>query len=58
LNNNKYENKDSLMIHTDWHESRVNGMKLCTILDEASRKILAAWEFNNLILRQQTRQKW
>ena len=31
----------------DWHESKVNGKQLCSVLDDASRKILAAGEFDN-----------
>ncbi len=32
----------------DWHESKIiQGKQLCTILDDASRKISAAGEFDN-----------
>jgi transposase InsO family protein len=34
------------MVHTDWHHAK-NGKYLCTILDDASRKIIAAGEFDN-----------
>lgn len=44
----RYERKHSLSaVHIDWHESKVNGKQLCTILDDASRKVLAAGEFDN-----------
>ncbi|MCL2358997.1 DDE-type integrase/transposase/recombinase [Candidatus Bathycorpusculum sp.] len=43
----RYERKHSLsMVHTDWHHC-ANGKYLCTILDDASRKIIAAGEFDN-----------
>jgi hypothetical protein len=42
-----YEHKQSLfLIHTDWHHY-TNGKYLCTILDVASRKTVAAGEFDN-----------
>jgi len=34
-------------VHIDWHESKINGKQLCTILDDASRKVLAGGEFDN-----------
>jgi putative transposase len=41
----RYERKHSLsLIHTDWHHSK-SGKYLCTMLDDASRKIVAAGEF-------------
>ncbi len=44
----RYEREHSLSaVHIDWHESKVNGKKLCSILDDASRKVLAAGEFDN-----------
>jgi putative transposase len=44
----RYEREHSLSaVHIDWHESKVNGKQLCTILDDASRKVLAAGEFDN-----------
>lgn len=44
----RYERKHSLSaVHMDWHESKVNGKQLCTVLDDASRKVLAAGEFDN-----------
>ncbi len=48
----RYERKHSLSaVHIDWHESKViMGKQLCTILDDASRKILAAGEFDNATL--------
>ena len=43
----RYERKHSLsLIHTDWHHC-ANGKYLCTMLDDASRKIVAAGEFDN-----------
>jgi len=47
----RYERKHSLsMVHTDWHHAK-NGKYLCTILDDASRKIIAAGEFDNEITK-------
>jgi len=44
----RYERKHSLSaVHIDWHQSKVNGKQLCTILDDASRKVLAVGEFDN-----------
>lgn len=45
----RYERKHSLSaVHIDWHESKIiKGKQLCTILDDASRKVLAAGEFDN-----------
>jgi len=41
----RFERKHSLsLIHTDWHHCK-NGKYLCTMLDDASRKIVAAGEF-------------
>ena len=31
--------------HIDWHEDKRTGLKVCVILDDASRKILAGGEF-------------
>ena len=43
----RYERTHSLSaVHTDWHQCE-NGKYLCAILDDASRKILAAIEFDN-----------
>ncbi len=43
----RYERSHSLsLVHTDWHHCE-NGKYLCAILDDASRKILAAGEFDN-----------
>jgi transposase InsO family protein len=43
----RYEHKHSLsLVHTDWHHSK-NGKYLCTMLDDASRNVLAAGEFDN-----------
>jgi putative transposase len=44
----RYERDHSLSaVHIDWHLSKVNGKQLCSILDDASRKVLAAGEFDN-----------
>ncbi len=44
----RYQRDHSLSaVHIDWYESKVNGKQLCTILDDASRKVLAAGEFDN-----------
>jgi putative transposase len=41
----RYERKHSLsLIHTDWHHC-ANGKYLCVMLDDSSRKIIAAGEF-------------
>ncbi|MDR2720283.1 MAG: DDE-type integrase/transposase/recombinase [Nitrososphaerota archaeon] len=41
----RYERKHSLsLVHTDWHHC-ANGAYLCTVLDDSSRKVLAAGEF-------------
>jgi transposase InsO family protein len=43
----RYERKHSLsLVHTDWHYCE-NGKYLCTILDDALRKVIAAGEFDN-----------
>ncbi|MCL2134600.1 MAG: DDE-type integrase/transposase/recombinase [Candidatus Bathyarchaeota archaeon] len=43
----RYERKHSLsLVHTDWHHC-ANGQYLCTILDDSSRKVLAAGEFDH-----------
>src|SRR5208337_3732844 len=43
----RYERAHSLsLVHTDWHHCE-NGKYLCAVLDDASRKILAAGEFDN-----------
>ena len=42
----RYERKHSLsLIHTDWHHCK-NSKYLCTMLDDSSRKIVAADEFD------------
>ncbi len=43
----RYERIHSLsLVHTDYHYT-VDGRYLCTILDDASRKVLAAGEFDH-----------
>jgi putative transposase len=42
----RYERKHSMSAgHIDWHEDPVSGLKICAILDDSSRKILAIQEF-------------
>lgn len=42
----RYERKHSMSAgHIDWHEDPVSGLKICAILDDSSRKILAVREF-------------
>jgi putative transposase len=45
----RYERDPSLSaVHMDWHISKeVSGMKVCVVLDDASRKILSGAEFSN-----------
>src|SRR5512137_1028702 len=43
----RYERKHSLTaVHLDWHSSKVNGKKVCVVLDDSSRLILAGGEFS------------
>jgi putative transposase len=45
----RYERKHSLSAgHIDWHEWDGTGVKVCVILDDASRMILAGGEFTEL----------
>jgi putative transposase len=45
----RYERKHSMSAgHIDWHENKQTGMKICVILDDASRKILAGGEFQTI----------
>lgn len=42
----RYERKHSMSAGPiDWHEDPVSGLKICAILDDSSRKILAVREF-------------
>jgi transposase InsO family protein len=42
----RYERDHSMSAgHIDWHEEGFNGLKICAVLDDSSRKILAAGEF-------------
>ena len=44
----RYERKHSLSAgHIDWHESGWSDLKVCVIIDDASRLILAGGEFKN-----------
>jgi transposase InsO family protein len=49
----RYQREHSLAAgHTDWHEWAGTGIKVCVVLDDASRMVLAGSEFkeiNNLI---------
>ena len=45
----RYERKHSLSAgHIDWHESGWSDLKVCVIIDDASRMILAGGEFKNI----------
>ena len=45
----RYERKHSMSAgHIDWHEDTEDSIKVCAILDDASRKILAGGEFANI----------
>jgi putative transposase len=45
----RYERKHSLSAgHIDWYEVDESNIKLCIILDDASRKVLAGGEFSNI----------
>ncbi len=45
----RYERKHSLSAgHIDWHEVDMTDIKLCVILDDASRKVLAGGEFTTI----------
>jgi putative transposase len=44
----RYERKHSMSAgHIDWCEKGINGTKVCAILDDSSRKILAGGEFGS-----------
>ena len=46
---NRYERKHSLSAgHIDWYEAEESDIKVCIILDDASRKVLAGGEFSNI----------
>ena len=46
---NRYERKHSLSAgHIDWYEVDGSDIKVCIILDDASRKVLAGGEFSNI----------
>ena len=43
----RWERDHSLtLVHLDWHTSKLNGMKVCAVLDDSSRRILAGGEFD------------
>jgi putative transposase len=45
----RYEREHSLSAgHIDWHESGWSDLKVCVIIDDASRMILAGGEFKNI----------
>jgi putative transposase len=42
----RYERAHSMSAgHIDWHEDPISGLKICAVLDDSSRKILAIDEF-------------
>lgn len=44
----RYERRHSLTaVHLDWHTSKVNGKEVCIVIDDSSRYILSAGEFDN-----------
>ena len=44
----RYEREESLSaVHMDWHLSKLNGLYVCAVEDDASRMILAAGEFEH-----------
>jgi putative transposase len=48
----RYEREHSLSaVHIDWHESGWSDLKVCAIIDDASRVILAGGEFKTSIPR-------
>jgi hypothetical protein len=45
----RYERKHSMSAgHIDWHEDTEDSVKVCSILDDASKKILAGGEFTSI----------
>ena len=45
----RYEREHSLSAgHIDWHESGWSDLKVCVIIDDVSRMILAGGEFKNI----------
>ncbi len=43
----RYELEHSLsLVLLDWHTSKCNGKKVCAVLDDSSRRILAGGEFD------------
>lgn len=45
----RYERKHSMSAgHTDWHDDTEDSIKVCAILDDASRNILVGGEFTNI----------
>jgi len=45
----RYERKHSMSAgHIDWHEDDESGLKICAVLDDSSRKILAINEFGTV----------
>jgi putative transposase len=43
----RWERDHSLtLVHLDWHDSDINGKKVCAVLDDSSRRILAGGEFD------------
>jgi putative transposase len=61
----RYERKHSMSAgHIDWHEDPISGLKICAVLDDSSRKILAIDEFatinteNSIVVVQRAIQKY
>jgi putative transposase len=45
----RYERKHSMSAgHIDWHDDEKNSIKVCAILDDSSRKILAGGEYSTI----------
>ena len=45
----RYEREHSMSAgHIDWHEDEKNSIKVCAILDDSSRKILAGGEYSTI----------
>ena len=45
----RYERKHSMSAgHIDWHHDANSGLKICAVLDDSSRRILAIGEFANI----------
>ncbi len=38
------------LVHLDWHTSKVNGMKVCAVLDDSSRRILVPFPAKSTLI--------